>query len=221
MNIVDLVFEPCARETVALVSDGVPLTYGELAEAVERAAGALSKAGLPKRSAGFVPRVGLACPNGPAHIILALAVLRAGACLVPMPGELATPEREALIRTVGVHALVLADAMPWPERRAQRERKVELPELNATLFLEPQRSALELGFDEAAFEALDPAFIRFSSGTTGQAKGVVLSHASLLARIETGNRRMGITPQDKVVWILPMAHHFAVSIMLYLLQGAA
>ncbi len=220
MNIVDLVFEQCDRGAVALVSGGYSLTYSALAEAVERTAEALLKAGLPKRSERFVPRVGLACPNGPEHVILALAVLRAGACLVPVASELAPPEREALIRTVGVHALVLADGMTWRERLAQRERVVKLPEFQATFFLEPQRSALDLGFDEAAFAGLDPAFIRFSSGTTGEAKGVVLSHASLLARIETGNRRMGITPRDKVVWILPMAHHFAVSIMLYLLKGA-
>jgi len=220
MSIVDLVFEHCDRAAVALVSDGLSLTYGALEEAVERTAEGLLKAGLPKRTAGFVPRVGLACPNGPDHVILALAVLRAGGCLVPVAGELAAPEREELIRTVGVHALVLAGGMSWLERQAQRGHKVELPELQAAFFLEPQRSTLELGFDEAAFAALDPAFIRFSSGTTGQAKGVVLSHASLLARIETGNRRMGITPRDRVIWILPMAHHFAVSIMLYLLKGA-
>lgn len=220
MNIIDLVFEQCDRGAVALVSGGCALTYGALAEAVERTAEALLKAGLPQRSVGFVPRVGLACPNGPEHVILALAVLRAGACLVPVASELAPPEREALIRTVGVHALVLAGGLPWPERQAQGGCKVQLPEFQAMLFLEPQRSALDLGFDEADFAALDPAFIRFSSGTTGESKGVILSHASLLARIETGNRRMNITPQDKVVWILPMAHHFAVSIMLYLLKGA-
>jgi len=220
MNIVDLLFAHCDRGAVALLCGELSLTYKALEDAVDRTVRALFQAGLPKPVAGFVPRVGLACPNGPEHVILALAVLRAGGCLVPVAGELATPEREALIRTVGVHALVLAAGMPWPGRQAQRCHAVELPELSATLFLEPQRSPLELGFDEPSIAALSPAFIRFSSGTTGQSKGIVLSHASLLERIETGNRRMGITPDDRVVWILPMAHHFAVSIMLYLLNGA-
>ncbi|MEI6072418.1 MAG: class I adenylate-forming enzyme family protein [Verrucomicrobiae bacterium] len=218
MNIVDPLFAHCDRKAVALVCDGLSLTYGELEEAVDCAAGELSHAGLPRPSAGFVPRVGLACPNGPEHVILALAVLRAGGCLVPAAGELAPPEREALLRTVGAHALVLAGGMPWPERQGAHAN--EMPGIQATLFLEPPRSPLELGFEEEAIAALHPAFIRFSSGTTGQSKGIVLSHTSLLARIETGNRRMGITPDDRIVWILPMAHHFAVSIMLYLLQGA-
>ena len=75
-------------------------------------------------------------------------------------------------------------------------------------------------FDEGTLAALNPAFIRFSSGTTGASKGIVLSHESLLARVTAANRGLRIGPGDRVVWILPMAHHFAVSIMLYLLHGA-
>src|SRR5439155_14050965 len=79
----------------------------------------------------------------------------------------------------------------------------------------------DLPFDEAALAALNPAFIRFSSGTTGTSKGIVLPHESLLERVTAANRGLGIGPADRIVWILPMAHHFAVSIMLYLLHGAA
>lgn len=217
MNIVDMLFARSDRDAVALVCGDLSLTYRQLEVDVDSAAAAMWRAGLPKPRAGFVPRVGLACPNGPQHIILALAILRTGGCLVPVAGELAIPEREALIRTVGVHAVILAGGMPWPGRHQAAKH---MPELSATLFLEPQYASLELGFEEAAIAELCPAFIRFSSGTTGHSKGIVLSHSSLLARIETGNRRMEISPRDKIVWILPMAHHFAVSIMLYLLNGA-
>jgi long-chain acyl-CoA synthetase len=73
---------------------------------------------------------------------------------------------------------------------------------------------------EAEFAGLNPALVRFSSGTTGTSKGVVLSHESLLARVLAGNSGLQIGPGDRVIWILPMAHHFAVSIVLYLLHGA-
>jgi long-chain acyl-CoA synthetase len=75
-------------------------------------------------------------------------------------------------------------------------------------------------FDEEALAALNPALIRFSSGTTRQRTGVVLSHETLKARVEAANSGLRIGPGDRVVWILPMAHHFAVSIILYLLHGA-
>jgi long-chain acyl-CoA synthetase len=142
-------------------------------------------------------RVGLDCPNGIAHVALALAIVRTGKCLVPLASELSARERERVIRETGVGAIVDASGEVTP---------VELPS--------------ELGFDAQALAALNPAFIRFSSGTTGTSKGVILSHESLLERVMAANRGLCIGPEDRVVWILPMAHHFAVSIMLYLLHGA-
>jgi len=75
-------------------------------------------------------------------------------------------------------------------------------------------------FPEDRLDALGPAFVRFSSGTTGASKGVVLSHRTLTERIGSANRRLRITPGDRILWTLSMAHHFAVSILLYLSRGA-
>jgi long-chain acyl-CoA synthetase len=75
-------------------------------------------------------------------------------------------------------------------------------------------------FDEAAFAGLDPAFIRFSSGTTGQSKGIILSHRAIAERIAAVNQGLRISPADRVVWFLPMAHHFVASVLLFLEYGA-
>ena len=66
----------------------------------------------------------------------------------------------------------------------------------------------------------DPAWLFYTSGTTGRSKGVVLSHRKLEERIVAANTALGIGPGDRVLWMLPMAHHFAVSIVLYLYHGA-
>ena len=219
MNIVDPVFAQSAGHSVALICGEQTVTYRHLEESVNLAAEELSRAGMPRPVAGRVPRIGLACPNGVQHVVLALAILRAGGCLVPIAGELSPLERATVIHTVGLDAVILADAMPWPELMQETGVKpCALPELAATLFVKINAPAHS--FQETSFAALNPAFIRFSSGTTGHAKGVVLSHETLLARVETANRRLQISPEDRVVWILPMAHHFAVSIILYLLKGA-
>ena len=189
MNIVEQIFAAADRRATALVCDGQEITYGALIERVEAAAASI--AALP------AARVALDCPNGVAHVVLALAIVRAGKCLVPLASELAGPERERIIRETGVGAILNASG----EARA-------VP------------VAADVGFEEHALAALNPAFIRFSSGTTGDSKGVVISHESLLARITAANCGLRITPQDRIVWILPMAHHFAVSIMLYLHAGA-
>src|SRR5207244_3273993 len=62
--------------------------------------------------------------------------------------------------------------------------------------------------------------IRFTSGTTGSAKGVVLSHETIRDRIDAANEVLDIGPDDRVIWLLSMSYHFAVSIVAYLTFGA-
>ncbi len=72
----------------------------------------------------------------------------------------------------------------------------------------------------AAFAALNPAFVRFSSGTTGTSKGVLLSHETILARTDAADAGLRITSDDTVLWVLSMSYHFVVSILLFLRRGA-
>lgn len=210
MNIVDRIAMRASAERPALMADGRVMTFGDLLEQVAAVADWL------KRCSGFhvagVPRVGLACGNGVDYIILALAILKAGGCLVPIAEELADEEREELVSRTGLCGVVLGAHEMW--RRAESTGNEPLT----------HAAWLSLGFQdighEAVFSTLDPAFIRFSSGTTGRSKGVVLSHAKLEERIIAANAALGIGPGDRVLWMLPMAHHFAVSIVLYLYHGA-
>ena len=189
MNLVHAIFEKAGRRATALICGEDEISYGRLIEMAEAAATRIAATGAA--------RVALDCPNGVPHVVLALAIVHAGKCLVPLASELAAPERERIIRETGVGAIV-----------------------DATGNVREVAVAPDLGFDEDALAALNPAFIRFSSGTTGTSKGVVISHETLLARVTAANRGLRIGPEDRIVWILPMAHHFAVSIMLYLLHGA-
>lgn len=177
-------------------------TRGEVAEAAEVGAGRL--AGVAGR------RVGLRCPNGVEHVVWALAVLRAGGCLVPVPRESSVAEREELVGRTGLAGVVVAGG-----ERAGVGAEV----LGEGVWWEAGVGG-EVEFDEGVLAGMDPALVRFSSGTTGEAKGVVLSHRALIERLASANRRLGIGESDRVLWVLPMAHHFAVSIMLYLTVGA-
>ena len=67
---------------------------------------------------------------------------------------------------------------------------------------------------------LNLAFIRFSSGTTSLSKGVLLSHETIIERLNAANRGMQITDKDTVLWVLSMSYHFVVSILLFLREGA-
>ena len=72
----------------------------------------------------------------------------------------------------------------------------------------------------AGFADVNAAFVRFSSGTTGAAKGVLLSHETIYARIQAANEGLHLGSEDRIVWLLSMAYHFAVSIVAYLSFGS-
>jgi long-chain acyl-CoA synthetase len=210
MNIVDRIAMRASAERPALMADGVVLGYGELLDRVSQVAGVLR--GLPAFRRGGVPRIGLACHSGVDYIVLALAILKTGACLVPVADELTADERAELLERTGPHAVLLGRGIAW-----RRHEAAEITSLDGVAWLdlgEPDFAR------EAEFTALDPAFIRFSSGTTGRSKGVILSHRRLEERVVSANAALGICPGDRVLWMLPMAHHFAVSIILYLYHGA-
>ena len=61
----------------------------------------------------------------------------------------------------------------------------------------------------ALLARLNPAFIRFTSGTTARSKGVVLSHEATAARVEAADRVLRLSEADRILWVLPLAYHFA------------
>lgn len=63
------------------------------------------------------------------------------------------------------------------------------------------------------------ALMRFTSGTTGNARCVILSHQSALERAQAANEGLQLSSMDRVIWVLPMAYHFVVSIILYITYG--
>jgi long-chain acyl-CoA synthetase len=209
MNIVDEIFRRADREATALIAGDRRLTFGQLQEMTESATDSL---GLER---GW--RVGLNCANGVDHIVWSLAILKCGGVLVPVAPELSAVERDEQMRTTAIDVVLCAGGRKW-HREAPGNRSLQSVGLQSAVLLhglspEPAR------FDEQALNLLNPALIRFSSGTMGVRKGVVLSHQTLLGRVTASNTHLGLGPGDRVIWILPMAHHFAVSIILYLLHG--
>lgn len=200
-------------ERLAIIHGETRWSYGELLERADAVADRLCELLVDEFSRAIVPRVGLFCPNGAEYVALALGILRAGACFVPVASELAIPERESQVTLTAQHLVLAAGPRPWLPKAGTDEE-------TSGIRWSWTRTVSEAQFPEDRFAALQPAFVRFSSGTTGASKGVVLGLESLLARVRSANRRLRVTPDDRVLWILPMAHHFAVSIVLYLLEGA-
>ena len=182
----------------ALIEGGSVLTYFALLDEVNLWAQRLSTA---KFSPGT--RVGLAFLNSVHYVALTYALWRLRAVVVPVPTECTEAEVAEIARELQLDAIV--------SEKPRASSAAIAPNCFLTK-LNPPAPADNHG--------LDIAFIRFTSGTTSARKGVVLTHATIRDRIAAANSALHITSHDTVIWSLPMSHHFLVTIVLYLAQGA-
>jgi long-chain acyl-CoA synthetase len=188
------------EQPALVVDDGaggsIRVRYAELVKRADAHAAWL-------RAEGVLPgdRCGLVAPQGRGFVELALGILAARACLVPVPDEGTGPVFDAFATRARLHHVVRAG------------------DAEASLHSFADVAAVD-GAGDADFRALRPAYLRFTSGTTSERKGVVLGQDAILARLDAANRALCIGPEDRVLWVLPMAHHFVVSILLYLRSGA-
>ena len=187
---------------------GAILSYRALDEAICATSDRLAACGV-----GRGQSVGLHVPSTPEYIIYTYAIWRCGACAVPVPMELATSEKGELCRSLALDSVITGG--------------------RGTAFLDSFRraAAAQLGADQlvpirgrhahpVGFAGLNSAFIRFTSGTTGASKGVVLTHETIDERIRAANATLAIGPADRILWVLSMSYHFTVSIVAYLTFGA-
>jgi long-chain acyl-CoA synthetase len=185
------------------------ITYKALDEAISLVATQMQRAGV--RSGDCV---GLHCPSGADYIIHTYAVWKCGGCVVPIPTELTAPEKQEILREISLSYVI-------SEKRsagfAEQHLKRDGIEIGPKAMLLKVVAGCE---HPAGFSSINSAFIRFTSGTTGTSKGVVLSHETIKDRIDAANDILLIGPADRVVWLLSMSYHFAVSIVSYLSFGA-
>ena len=184
----------------AIITDGRAWTYRELQQAARLAAHGLQRAGLAEAD-----RVVIALPNDAAFLITFFGALIAGAVAVPVfPG--AAPERLLAMSRLADASVVVVTAgtaatLPWPPARS------------GPAVLTP--ADLETGGSPrpAADDVSRPCYIQFTSGSTADPRGVVLSHRNLLANIAQMTDAMDITPDDVFVSWLPTYHDMGLTLM--------
>ena len=154
------------------------------------------------------------CPDSIDYVILALAILSVDAAIIPISPGLMSDERAALPERMDVHH-ILSDAALLPDNSGSLLRNTG--DLSRTFHLAPRTATRPM---PEGYAAIRPAFIRFSSGTTGASKGVVLSHETILDRTDAANKGLLITSDDVIGWVLSMSFHFVVTILLFLRKGA-
>ena len=180
------------------------LTYGELAKAARAVA-----AGLLEADVAPGDRIALMLPTGTEFFIAFCGILYAGAVPVPIypPMQLSKIEeymrRQAgILRNAGARIVV---TVPEGLRFASLLRRL-VPTIGAVRSVQSmsaERAEIQLPISR---DGAATALIQYTSGSTGDPKGVVLSHANLLANIRAMGRVIDATSADVFVSWLPLYH---------------
>jgi long-chain acyl-CoA synthetase len=184
-------------------------TFMAAARAVRAFAALLEREGVRPGA-----RVGLQSENRPEWGLAYLSVLAAGGVVVPLDAQLREQELGELLATAeATHAIGDARHLPLLDAaRAARRPMLRLisldPDAGIAYWDQAQREFASAPPPPPRAEPHDLAVLLFTSGTTGQAKGVMLSHANLLSNVEAVARTLEFGPTDRFLSILPLHHTF-------------
>src|ERR1700746_3148350 len=175
----------------ALVVDGAAVSFKALHERVRNMAAALAAKGF---SAG--DRLALLLPNSPDYIELVYACSWLGVTAVPINARLSAAEINQVLLDAKPRGLVRHSSLPKPA--------AQLP---WQLVLDEQ--PLDVRNDSCPDPVYDPEAILaliYTSGTTGRPKGVMVTHANILANLDHFNYWMAYREGSVYLHAAPIFH---------------
>ncbi len=193
------------RTQITYLGDGAaqPISFRRLADGAAAIAAGLQRAGLEPRQCAAIM-----LPTSPEYFDVYFGILAAGGIPVPIyPPARAAQLEEHVLRHAGILANAQAKMLVTvPEAMVvARLLQARVPGLRHVAT--PQALAERGGaFTPVAVRGDDIAFIQYTSGSTGAPKGVVLTHANLLANIRAMARTIEASPHDVFVSWLPLYH---------------
>jgi long-chain acyl-CoA synthetase len=204
----DAILYRCGKQT-----EFTRWTYGRFGDECRRVARGLLAAGLTKGD-----RVALWAENRPEWMAVWMGTVIAGICIVPV--DLLVSEQECL----NIINITRAKALFYTDRK--RDFAASLPgkgvKLSVSVCISPDETGgQQIEFNRfgsgAAHQTLppldsiaphDPASIVFTSGTTGFAKGVTLSHKNIIANASAAVRILEPDSADVFIDVLPLHHTY-------------
>jgi long-chain acyl-CoA synthetase len=180
--------------------DRISLTYNETLKVVLKVARWLHSMGIRKGD-----KVAVTGKNSPEWAAAYLGILFAGATVVPIDYQLKNDEIDLLLKTANVRFLFVDEEkyehyVSWGEL----EQVSSLKKGVGTYVYDLDGPEVEI---EQAVET-DLAAILFTSGTTGQPKGVMLTHQNLVSDCYLAQGHLDLYPTDVFYALLPLHHAY-------------
>jgi len=192
----------------ALLFGEEELTYRELAERVARLAGWLGARGL-----GPGDRVGIVQWNGPRLLETLLAAFHGGYVAVPLNARSTPFEAAQVLEDADVAAVIHGPEYTEHAETAPSAVRLSLDDYDAALGAAP--------IPVAGVRPDDPAWLFYTSGTTGRAKGATLTHRNLLAMVMAALADLrSAEPEHIVIHAAPLTHGSGLYALPALARGA-
>lgn len=217
-----------ARRTAVIDSSGTRLSYRKLLQA------SLAMSSLLRRRFPEAERIGVLLPPGAGGAIANLAIALSGRVPINLNYSLGTAQLAGPIERAKLRHIIssprflkaLKEAPPLPG-----DGTVMIERLGQELSWSDKLRALIASYlpavllshlRRAVHSPDEIATILFSSGSTGEPKGVVLSHGNVLSNVDAISQAMGLSVDDRVLGVLPFFHSFGNTVTLWapLLSGA-
>ncbi len=190
-------------------------TYERLGEMVGRFGTALSELGVMPGD-----RVALISKPRAAWATSFFSILRCGGVVVPLDPELQTGEIERILREAEVKGIVVSggradDMLSFRSDLPGEPFVVSMDRVQdeRILFLD----ALILGktpLPRAEVDSSSLAILMYTSGTTGNAKGAMLTHGNITSNAQTAVKCVSLTAEDTFLSIVPWHHIYGLTITL-------
>ena len=179
-------------------------------------------------------RVGIVLPPGKGGLVANLAVLLSGKVPVNLNFTAGSDAIKSSIQQAGLDQIITAQAFvdkypnfPWPEKNKILLIEKVLPSLKpkiifwliALKIFSAKSLASMLGLSTKGGN--DEAVLLFTSGSSGNPKGVVLSHKNILSNVTQFGSRLDLDQDDKILGCLPLFHSFGSTVTLWypMLEG--
>ncbi len=182
------------------------ITYADMQKRVEGFAGYLQQQQIPSGD-----RLLIWCPSRIDWLIAYLGTLLVGMVVVPLDVSSKEDFLQKIVETTEAHFLVTTET----QYKGLKEPSLPLIDIDAL----PQAD-----FDSTRVPSInehDLAELVFTSGTTGQPKGVMLSHKNIVSNALAALDVIDVSATDRALSILPLSHMFELTIDVALLAKGA
>ncbi len=243
LTIPNLITESCtqfANHVALSFTDEPPITYAELLPQVRRVTAFLRKQGIEHGE-----RIAILGENSPQWAIAYFAVTSLGAVVVPILPDFHTSEIHHVVRHSGAKIIFVSERFYYKVEELEFRDFNSVILLNDFSILNPRASKATLrkiiaeggkelrkirsqvrdfvGIKHQTVKETDLASLIYTSGTTGHSKGVMLTHKNIVWNAIASAKLPDISPTDRFLSILPMAHVYecTLGLVVPILRGAA